>query len=959
MKRTELPAERAVGTSSKSKWQASALAVAVAAALTFPASDAQALALGRITVQSALGEPLRAEIDVPEISAEEAATLRVGVAPQAAFRAAGVEFNPLLNSINVSLQRRPDGRYVLRLTSDRVLNDPFIDMLVEAAWANGRLVRDFTLLLDPPAARQAPPPVAAQAAPRSGTGAATAPAPSGQATPRAAAPRAAGPSAADSSPPAPAAQGRSQPAPAGAGEGGQVTVRPGDTAGRIAAANKPAAVSLDQMLVAMLRANPEAFSGGNVNRLRAGAVLNLPSQEQAAAVAPAEASQVLVAQSRDFNEFRRRLAESLPASATPGAGREARGQVQAQVEDRKPAAAAPDKLQLSKGAVQGKANEDQIARQRAAQDAGTRVAELNRNMAELQGLAANAPRAGASGPAAAARPGASAPAVGLPVPAVPGAARPASAPAAAASGPTPTLPAAAASRPASAPAVPAAAAAATPAAPASAAALPASAAQPAASAAVAAASAPQQAASAAAAPAGAASEPAAAQAPAEPASAAAASAPAAAPKPAAPPPPPPPEPSLVDALLEDPMVPAAGGGILALLAALGIWKLRQRRKAASVDSSFLESRLQPDSFFGASGGQRVDTAEGPATGSSLVYSPSQLDAAGDVDPVAEADVYLAYGRDLQAEEILKEALRINPQRVAIHAKLLEIYAKRRDTAAFEQVARDAQAVTQGEGSEWARLCEMGQELDPSNPLYRGGDSAAPAPSTAAFAAGAAAAGLATQPVAAFEDPLATVKQAAQPAGGVDLDLDLDFSLDDPAPATAPVAPAMAPVAAAPAADAPLDMSFDLPLAATPAPQAPAVEAPSLMLPEADDAGLAFDLSEPTPTAPAPIMSNVPSAAPVAEPGMIEFDLGALSLDLPGSAPAAAPADAGATTAGGELSTAGMDLGEDDPLATKLALAQEFNAIGDADGARSLAQEVIAEASGDLKSRAQKFLAEIG
>ena len=64
----------------------------------------------------------------------------------------------------------------------------------------------------------------------------------------------------------------------------------------------------------------------------------------------------------------------------------------------------------------------------------------------------------------------------------------------------------------------------------------------------------------------------------------------------------------------------------------------------------------------------------------MSYSPSQLDAAGDVDPVAEADVYLAYGRDLQAEEILKEALRTNPERVAIHVKLLEIYAKRRDAA---------------------------------------------------------------------------------------------------------------------------------------------------------------------------------------------------------------------------------------------------------------------------------------
>ena len=112
--------------------------------------------------------------------------------------------------------------------------------------------------------------------------------------------------------------------------------------------------------------------------------------------------------------------------------------------------------------------------------------------------------------------------------------------------------------------------------------------------------------------------------------------------------------------MEDPMIPLAGGGLLALLIGYGAYRVVQRRRGAGgVDSSFMESRIQPDSFFGASGGQRIDTANSEMTtgGSSMAYSPSQLDAGGDVDPVAEADVYLAYGRDLQAEEILKEAIR--------------------------------------------------------------------------------------------------------------------------------------------------------------------------------------------------------------------------------------------------------------------------------------------------------------
>jgi pilus assembly protein FimV len=117
---------------------------------------------------------------------------------------------------------------------------------------------------------------------------------------------------------------------------------------------------------------------------------------------------------------------------------------------------------------------------------------------------------------------------------------------------------------------------------------------------------------------------------------------------------------------------------------------------------------------------------------------------------------------------------------------------------------------------------------------------------------------------------------------------------------------------------------------------------------------------------APAAASKPAAAPAAPKGdMLEFDLGGLSLDLPGSsaaapAPAAAPVAAAASLSmDAPSASAGGGADADSPLATKLALAEEFNAIGDADGARSLAEEVVAEASGDLKSRAQRLLAEIG
>jgi pilus assembly protein FimV len=222
---------------------------------------------------------------------------------------------------------------------------------------------------------------------------------------------------------------------------------------------------------------------------------------------------------------------------------------------------------------------------------------------------------------------------------------------------------------------------------------------------------------------------------------------------------------------------------------------------------------------------------------------------------------------------------------------------------------------------------------------------------------------------------------AQAAAG-DLDLDLDFSIGDDEPAApAPLAASSAPEpSASPVPVQPpmpsLDMDFgtdspaseppaaalgaiDLPLTASAEPTQ--IDMPDLALP---DNAFDFDIEPPKP-APAPSLAST-APAPTSDPGMIEFDLGALSLDL-GSPPAAAksapssePDTEVPSTAGAPLSTVGFEhSGSGDPLATKFALAQEFNAIGDPDGARSLAEEVVAEAKGDLKNKAQRFLAEIG
>jgi len=817
--------------------------------------QASALALGRMTVQSALGEPLRAEIEVPEISASEADSLSIQPASAATFRSAGVEYNPALAGLQLSVGQRPDGRTVVRVSSARAINDPFLEILLEASWNGGKLSRSYTLLLDPPASNRPPaqaaiaPQVAAPAAPPvrppAAAPAPVAPAPIpgiANAAPPAPAPAPA-PVRAPARPPAPAAAARTA-APAA-----EVTVRPGDTAGRIAAANKPASVSLDQMLVALLQANPDAFIGNNVNRVRAGAVLEIPDASQASTTPPAEARRMVVAQSRDFNEFRRRLAGRAPTADVGTPQRAASGSVQTEVEDRRPAATTPDRLTLSKGSVGAAAEADRVAQASQARDSAARAAELSKNLSDLN-------RLGAAAAASAATP-AEPPAAAPPPP-------PAAAPATPEATTTTTTAAPAAGSPPT--------------------------------------SAPEAA----------------------PAPTPAAAAPAAAPKVAvAPPAPPVPEEDGIAGLLEDSRTLGLLGLIAALLLALVGYRVLKRRRAAQQDSSFLESRMQPDSFFGNSGGQHVDTNDARPSVISTTYSPSQLDAGGDVDPLAEADVYLAYGRDLQAEEILKEALRVHPQRSALHAKLADIYAKRKDVAALNAVAADAHRVTKGEGEDWSRIQAHGRELDPANPLYRAADAGADArlvvPVVAAAAAASAAAVTAPLPdtpsvTAPAAEPLADDAKAEEV---IPPSLDLDFStFPIPAPAPLPASSAEA------AEDFSLDFTLDdatAPLAAAApaiAPQAPATAAPA----EAGNSGF-------------------------------EFDLDGLSLDL-----GPATADAG-TAAPAPQEAAGLS--GDDALTTKLALAEEFNAIGDADGARHLIEEVLAESSGSLRGRAERMLAEMG
>ena len=860
------------------RWHTTAIAAAVAALFGLYGTNASALSLGRVTVQSALGEPLRAEIEVPEINAEEAASLKTTVALPETFRTAGLDYNPAMATLQVTLQKRADGRSFIRLSSDRAVNEPFVDMIIEANWSTGRVVRDYTLLFDPPSLRQtAPAPTPAQIPTQTLESKSAATSPASQAAAKVAEP-------AKTSAKAPS---RPAPVKAPAAAGTQVTIKAGDTASKIASTLKPANVSLDQMLVALLRANPTAFIGDNVNRIKTGSVMNVPTAEQAAATPAPEATQIVVAQSKDFNDFRRKLAGITPTTQVASADRKASGSIQAKVEDKKATAAIPDKLTLSKGTVKTETAEDKAAKDRTSKEAANRAAEISKNINELSKLGAASTAVSMAPVASSVKPAAP----GLP--------------------PVATM-----------------------------AAIPA----PVVSAPVVASSAPKLPAS-----------PAVAATPKPTASAVAKTA---ATSPA--------QPSMLDGLLENPLLPVGAGGLIALLAGFGFYRSRQRKNDKHLDSSFLESRLQPDSFFGNSGGQSVDTSDNNANGSSMVYSPSQLDAVDDVDPVAEADVYLAYGRDLQAEEILKDALLSNPERLAIHQKLLEIYAKRNDAHNFEAIATQAFEVTSGQGQEWDHICELGLSIDPSNAFYLPGgqpnnpDGSPSNPAPLDFPN--------SEPFS--RDSIATQPNELQPAEAaeldLDLDLDLDFSIDDePASAATPAIETTQPAEAEADKSEPesnaLDFDFEMPPEVAPPPASIEEEDSrngiEFTLPDLD-----FDVETQNPGLPDPVvdedefkqqaatsfgatgMAPLEAAEPTTptEPdlSLLDFDLGSLSLDLDET-----PTPGNATE----------EAAQEDPLGTKLALAEEFKAIGDEDGARALIEEVISEASGDMKIKAQRAL----
>lgn len=232
---------------------------------------ALAVGLGQVTVNSPLQVPLNASAPIVDVSETALGELRVEVADEAAFTARGLEWTPLAASVRAEIERLPGGARVVLRTEQEVL-EPWLDLLLTISGPDGRSAEAFTLLFDlPESAASAP--VAA---------------PASHVSPSATAAQA--PPQAVSSSPSPASVASAAQAP-----GGTAYVASGDSLWGVAARVKPAEVSVQQMMLALVEANPSAFPSGNPDELRAGQTLVVPGREQIMARSPSQASQAVQA----------------------------------------------------------------------------------------------------------------------------------------------------------------------------------------------------------------------------------------------------------------------------------------------------------------------------------------------------------------------------------------------------------------------------------------------------------------------------------------------------------------------------------------------------------------------------------------------------------------------------------------------------------------------------------------
>lgn len=869
-----------------------------------------AVGMGGIQVSSALGQPIKADIELVAVNSADKSSLVARLATPEAYKSAGLEY-PFGNIFKVEIANRANGEPYLKVSSVQPVNDPFVNMLIELTWSSGKLLREYTFLLDPPGyAPERPAPATIQAVapvlPPAATVLASEPVvvsvdrPVENEMPIAGAeakvisemPEVAvtaysmpGESVMEPEPVVTARRPsttQAATAMSGALSGNTIpankewlVVERGDTMTKIAERYKFTNISLERMLVALYRANINVFDGKNMNRIRAGKILHLPKPEDLTSVTQSEAKREIRAQAVDWNAYRQKLAGAASVGvASQSTQQIATGKISATVADKTPVAkeSAKEVLKLSKGAdpeaqvgtgsvaggasAQDKKNaaqEDAIAAAKALKEEQMRTAMLEKNLQDMQRLAKLKAEAGAL---AQVQPPPSAPAQVV-VPPV-----------------TIATPLAEARKP-----IP----------------------------------------------------------PAQPITD---------------------EPALLDQILDEPLY--LGGGAAILLAILGAVYMRERRKKKSVNEDADSVEIGDDFVEVAASNNRMTAPVQPSpdTGDFRTSTTTKSEGASQddyVDPISEADLFLNFGRDAQAEEILKEALKNTPKNHQIHLKLLSIYATRKDSQSFAEVAQLLK--DSGDEQAWQAAAAMGLEMEPSNPLYGGTGEQEDAQQT-------------QQVTTALKTPqrIADEKPEKSPTG-----LDFDFDLDALSGNTSAENEAEQDFLGASntistQADdiekpQPTTMDFDVTAAASSSTSDSSVPAETTSLNDlifnikGSQASMAEAQPEITQPAPAPAHADadvmeftidlpeevMAKPEPVAQAAESEFSSISLNLD---ESPA-------------QRSTAVADKDDNwQEVATKLDLAKAYQEMGDADGVREILAEVLNEGDAEQQEIAKVMLKQI-
>jgi pilus assembly protein FimV len=848
---------------------------------------AMALGLGPITMRSALNQPLLAEIDIHSLQPGDLDSLAVRLASEDDFKRINIERPSYLNSIQFKVVVRADGSAFVRLTTNRAVTEPYLDFLVEARWARGRALKEYTVLVDPPVlAAEAPAPVEQpttapvfappaqpqaqrQPAPPAPQPRVQQPQPQPQATPR----------------PAP----RQFAAPKSSGSMDYGMVKRGDTLWEIAETLRERSgtdATVHQIMMALLRANPKAFVNDNVNQLKAGYVLRIENPDMVADVSHSESLQEFRRQYREWRSGTGRLVQQVEVASgdveegAPASG--ASGRV-SQADQAKLQLVAPGREGQGSGSASRESSEAQQLRddlilatealdasRQESEELETRLTELDEQLESMQRLimlkdeellaVQNQLKEQSEAEAAA---------------------------------PPPVK--------------------------------------------------PEQAAGEETATAG--------------------------------------EETATASFFSDYLlIGVAVFGVIGVVA----WLVIRRRK---MQEGFEESILNVGmgaSAAAAAAAMTTQAGGGADSGeSSMVSDFAMSDMAGiqsdaaEVDPISEADVYLAYGRHQQAEDIIKQAMETNPGRMELQTKLLEVYHAANNRDAFEQQAQALHDAVGGDASNehWQRIVGLGSELCPDNPLFGGSMGAGEA--EMGFETAMSDVTAEEEDLLDFdfnEDEIADLESATASAAEDDNSLDfdvssLDFNLDDEPKTTT----------AAPAADNSMD--FDMPVEA----HANDLEAESTELnlsldsdSDVDLGSIDFETETGIAEAPTEAIGDVPLSLSDEVPTQAfekPADVGLSLDDFDSEETLHADNDEtdlsmtdSSQYGGSELSL--EDLGEDeelsddifadvDEIGTKLDLAKAYVDMGDSDGARSILDEVMEEGDDTQKEQAQQLLQQIG